>query len=367
MHARVLTAAPGSPGVASDVDSPVPPGGWRWVDVAAEGAEADLLALAGPLRLDALSVRDAVEERDLPKVDDFGHHLVVVLHGLRSDAVATYEVDCFLTADHLVTVHSMPSPSIDALWEQVQRRSELASGGPDELLGRLADVISRRLLLIVDAFDDRVEELTRMALAADSRLVADLTAVRSDVAAVRRAVHPQREALDQLRRTPSELISDAGRRRFSDVFDVAARTAQGLEAARTALSETLDAYRGAEARAATEVTKLLTIYAAVILPLSLIAGVFGMNFPNLPGLDESWGWAVVVGVMAVIAALSLGMFAALGWLGELRGRHAGAALGRGLIEVSKTPIQFVGALFEVSTEPLRSTVGRRRAAQPAED
>jgi magnesium transporter len=337
------------------------------VDVAAEGAEADLLALAGPLRLDPLSVRDAVDERDLPKVDDFGHHLLVVLHGLRNDVVGTYEVDCFLTADHLVTVHSMESPSIDALWDQVQQRTELASGGPDELLGRLADIVSRRLLLVVDAFDERVEELTRMALAADARLVADLTAVRADVAAVRRAVHPQREALDQLRRTPSELVSDAGRRRFSDVFDVAARTAQGLEAARSALSETLDAYRGAEARAATEVTKLLTVYAAVILPLSLIAGIFGMNFPNLPGLDSSWGWVVVVTVMVAIAALSLGMFVAVGWIGELRGRHAGAILGRGLVEVSKAPIQLVGALFEVGAEPLRSTVGRRREARPLED
>jgi magnesium transporter len=367
MHARVLTATRGGLAAASDVELPVPPGGWRWVDVAADGAEADLLELAGPLRLDPLAVRDAVDERDLPKVDDFGHHLLVVLHGLSSDVIGTYEVDCFLTADHLVTVHSDESPSIDALWEQVQQRPELASGGPDELLGRLADVVSRRLLLVVEAFDERVEELTRMALAADARLVADLTAVRSDVATVRRVVHPQREALDQLRHTPSELVSDAGRRRFSDVFDVAARTAHGLDAARSALSETLEAYRGAEARAATEVTKLLTVYAAVILPLSLIAGIFGMNFPNLPGLGESWGWAVVVVVMLAIAALSLGMFVAAGWIGRLRAKEAGVVLGRGLVEVSKAPIQLVGALFEVGAVPLRYTVGRRHEGRPADE
>ena len=75
-----------------------------------------------------------------------------------------------------------------------------------------------------------------------------------------------------LRHSTSDLVSDAGRRRFSDVFDVASRLAAGLDEARSALAETLDAYRGAEARQATEVTKVLTVYAAIMLPLSLIAG-----------------------------------------------------------------------------------------------
>lgn len=76
------------------------------------------------------------------------------------------------------------------------------------------------------------------------------------------------------------MINDAARRRFSDVFDVAIRTGHGLDTARSALSETLDAYRGAEARRATEVNRVLTIYAAIMLPLSLVAGFFGMNIPT---------------------------------------------------------------------------------------
>lgn len=196
-----------------------------------------------------------------------------------------------------------------------------------------------------------------MALAADEGLVRDLTAVRSDLAEIRRAVHPQRETLDQLRRSPSELVSDRGRRRFSDVFDVADRTASGLDAARTALSETLEAYRGAEARQATEVTKLLTIYAAIMLPLTLVVGFFGMNFVDLPGLRQSWGWVIVTAVMAAVTLSSLAMFVVLGWIHPPSGRQAGAALGRGLVEVSKAPVQIVGALYVVSSAPVRM-VGR---------
>src|SRR5690606_9036020 len=130
---------------------------------------------------------------------------------------------------------------------------------------------------VVDACEDSVEELTTKALTTHPHLVGDLTALRRDLARVRRAVLPQREMLDLLRRTESELVSDSGRRRFSDVFDVAERVAHGLDAARSVLSETLEAYRGAEAKHATEVSKVLTVYAAVMLPLSLVAGFFGMN------------------------------------------------------------------------------------------
>ncbi len=328
---------------------------WVWVDVQASPNDfADLVALTAPLQLDALAMRDAVDDLDLPKVDDFGDHLLVVLHGVHTDRVQTYEIDCFVTAGHLVTVHRHPSDTIDLLWEQVQENPTLAAGGVDELLGRLADVLTRRLLSIVDAFDDRIDDLITKALTADPMLLEDLTAVRTELTRVRRSAHPQREALDVLRRSTSPLLTNAGRRRFSDVFDAASRASQELNSARTSLAETLDAYRGAEARAATDVTKVLTIYAAIMLPLSLVAGFFGMNFVDLPWTGESWGWIVATVVMAVIAAVSLGTFIALGWIRRPSSREAGVTLGRGLAEAARTPAQVVGAVLEVSKTPLRA-------------
>jgi magnesium transporter len=189
-------------------------------------------------------------------------------------------------------------------------------------------------------------------------LLEDLTAVRTDLTGVRRVVHPLREALDVLRHSNSTLITDAGRRRFSDVFDVASRLTDGLDEARAALAETLDAYRGAEARQATEVSKVLTVYAAIMLPLSLIAGFFGMNFSNLPWTGKSWGWILVTVIMVVVSLVSLGMFISLGWVRRPSGRRAGHAIGRGLLEATKTPVHIVGAVFEMSAMPIRATTAR---------
>jgi len=360
MEKRILRAAgDGTTSLASDWRTDGRDEGWEWADVIVTSDDLeDLAALTAALRFDALAVLDAVADRDLPKVDDFGHHLLVVLHGLRDDQVATYEIDCFVTERHLVTVRRSPAPALDALWDRLLETPELAAGGVDTLVARLADVLSRRLLSVLNAFDDRAEELLGQALAADPRLLGELTAVRTDLAAIRRVVHPQREALDELRYSTSPLISAAGRRRFSDVFDVAARTSHGLDAARASLAEILDAYRGAEARLATNVTKVLTIYAAIMLPLSLVAGFFGMNFKNLPGIGSEWGWVIVTGLMVAIAALSLGVFVAIGWIERPSGRRAGETLGRGLIQATRAPVHVVGAVFELTAMPVRGTATR---------
>lgn len=241
-----------------------------------------------------MAAHDAFNELDHPKFDDFGSHALLVLHGLRSnERLETYELDCFITQRALVTVHLGPSPAVDAMRRAAMSHPALLAGGSGEVAARLADGVTRRI------------------------------------------VHPQRETLDLVRTSESELLSDLARRRFSDVFDVAQRTASGLDAARSALAETVDAYRAAEARSATEVSKVLTIYAAVLLPLSLVVGFFGMNHSNLPTISSDWGWIAVAILMVLFAIGSIGVFVAQGWISRPSGRRAGATLGRGLAEAAR--------------------------------
>ncbi len=334
----------------------LPEAGWMWIDV-------ELLPDSGgtphglfeALRLDPLAVHDSFNELNLPKFDDFGDHVLLILHGLRDDdRVSTYQLDCFISERALVTVHRRESRAIEALWAAAASHPHLLAGGPGEVTARLADGLTRRLLAVVDAFDVGIDDLIARALVADRRLLNDVAAIRADIAAVRRIVYPQRETLDLMRTTESTLLSDQARRRFSDVFDVASRTAYGLDASRSALAETLDAYRGAEARAATEVSRVLTIYAAVLLPLSLIVGFFGMNHENLPTIGRRWGWLVVTGMMVVLTAMSIGVFVAQGWITRPSGRRAGATLGQGLAEAARAPAQVAGAVFEISTLPVKT-------------
>ena len=209
MLIRALQFDAGEYAVEVEPTHALPESDWVWIDIAAGPNDHDELAdLAEQIGLDALSVRDAVEDVDLPKVDDFGTFLLVVLHVLGEERIETYELDCFLSERRLVTIHDQRSPSVEALWDGVRCRPELASGGADETLARLADVATRRLVCVLDVFDDRNEELIQLALRADADFLREITAVRADLAALRRAVHPQREALDILRHSTSPLVSD---------------------------------------------------------------------------------------------------------------------------------------------------------------
>lgn len=321
---------------------------WTWTDIDL-GTATDHDAFDDLIRhlgLDPLATSDAFHEHNLPKVNDFADHLLVVIHGVSDEFEPTYEIDCFVTANVLVTVRRHRSPSIEAFTSQLCRSPELAAGGPCEILARLSDVVCRRFLARLDQLDDQVDDLTAMALRADPDYLETLTMVREHAGDLRHVLRPQREVFDQLRRTPSTIVTDAGRRRFSDVFDIAQRSVRELDSARGSLSETLGAYQGAEARLATDVTKVLTVYAAVLLPLSLIAGIFGMNFVNIPGGQDPNGWWITVGLMAATAICSLGVFGAVGWIRIRRPRSLRHRLPSG---ASRIPVQLADGLFRSAT------------------
>lgn len=333
--------------------------GWTWIDVESESDDEGPPEWFARLGIDELAAHDAFNERDNPKFDDFGDHALLVVHGLRdNDRVETYELDCFILPTAMITVHRGQAPAVEALRAAAMSHPPLLDGGSGEVVARLADGVTRRVLAIVDAFDLRVDAMIEQALAADRHLLNDVAALRSDVSSLRRIVHPQRETLDLVRTSESALLTDLARRRFSDVFDVAQRTAYSLDTARSALAETVDAYRAAEARSATEISKVLTIYAAVLLPLSLVVGFFGMNHQNLPTIGRDWGWVAVAGLMLLFTVGSIGVFVAQGWVGRPSGRRAGTTLGRGLAEAARAPAHVAGAVFTISTMPLLSAKSR---------
>ncbi len=338
-------------GTRSDFD-------WQWVDIEVTDSTdpGELTSTLEAFGLDSLAISDAMGEENLPKLDDFGDHLHAVLHGVASEdhrsEDITYEIVCFLTASTLVTVRHGRSLAIEAFSSHLPRTVELSTGGACEVFARLADVVNRRYLGVLDDMDDRVDVLTERALEAAPDFLEDLTELRDEVRELRRALRPQRDVADALRRTTSTIVSEGGRRRFADVFDIAERSVRELEGVRSALNDALGAYQGAEARKATDVTKVLTIYAAVVLPLSLIAGIFGMNFVRIPGSESRWGWWIVIGLMAFAAIVSLGLFALAGWI---RPPIASLRQPRQRMARDHRPVELDAAIFRRST----TTVTRR--------
>ncbi len=321
---------------------------WEWVDVLV-GDGDDVLAedLSTALGLDSLAFHDALHDFDLPKVDDLGSQIVVVLHGLHPDQIATCSVSCFLSEKRLVTIRRQPSASLDALHNALPDRSGEVVESAADLLAMIADTFGRRHLSILAAFEDRVEGLVDSALAADSEVISQVTAIRKDLAVIAHTARPQRETLDQLRVSRSPLISNAAKRRLSDAFDVSQRVVHEVEAAQESLREILEGYRGAEAAKATDVTRVLTLVAALFLPITFITGFYAMTLPNLPFGSAPWGWVLVTVLILIITALSIRLFMSKGWI--RRPMKFKSAEVKGLSDAIRAPVQVADSAWQASS------------------
>jgi len=320
---------------------PLGPDGPPWIDhaVTTEG----LTALAAEHGLAPAAVEDVMDVEQLPKFEQTENHLFVILHGLSLDGerLDTIEIDCFVSDDHLLTLHQAPVPGIDWLWQKVTKNPHLTTGGPSEVFGHLCEAIGRRFLSVADELERQVDGLGDDALAAAPHFLAEVQLLRREEATIRKVLTPQMRMLTQLSRLPGDQLNDRARRQLVDAYDVHNQVLASLATSRQLLSDMLDTYRGAVAERQGRAANLLTVYAAIVLPMTLIAGWYGMNTENLPAADREWGWMVVSVVMLVVGLISWLWFAKLGIAGQPR---LIKPIGKGLAAAARAPLRPVTML-----------------------
>ncbi len=342
MTARLLAQRPGSTTmVREDVekcDDLVAAGTSIWLDVVTTDAD-DLDRLGERFNFDPAAIEDILDIEQLPKFDNYGDHLFVVLHALTSEGerIDTVEVDCFVGAGLLVTVSSQSVPGIDWLWRSVQTHDQMGSLGPDELFAQLAEVIGRRYLEVIAEFEARIDDIADDALDADPDVLGDIQVLRREETTVRKVLRPQRLVLANLRRGTIEVLGPPSLAMLGDAFDVHNQVVESLSAARALLSDALDTYRGAAADRQATATTILAVYSAILLPLTLITGWYGMNIASLPGSESRFSWELVLAVMLVLALASFAAFVKAGFIRAPELRRETVL--RGLAGAAKAPVK----------------------------
>jgi magnesium transporter len=325
----------------ADLDAPAD---WAWVDVLLED-EREVRDLAGRFGWSELAVEDAVADVHYPRVDYLDDYLFVVLHGLDEEEgrIITSELDAFLGRDYVVTIHRRESPSVEWLADAAAANPVYSAGGPDLFLARLAETIGRRYMPLLDSIDDRIEELESAAIEGRPDVLGDVQALRRDIIVLRRVAGPQREVLLSLGRPMSPVVSKEAQLRFDSVYDHSFRFVEDLDTARSLLASVLDTYRSTVAERTNDVMKVLTVYTALLLPLALLAGIYGMNFRLMPELAWHWGYFGVLGLMAAIAVGQWIYFVRRGFIGE--SRPIKRRLGIGLAHLARLPVNATRSLL----------------------
>lgn len=301
-----------------------------WIDLADPTLEEERKVLEELGGFHALAIEDCRSPAHHPKVDEFPGYLFVIMHGIlpvkAGEDFDTVLMCAFLGDRYLVTYHRDAIASIDRTLEHCRANPPAFLRGPDNIFHLVVDDMVDAYLPVLEQMDDALDTIEdEVFLRPSNRTLHRILRMKKDVMRMRRISTHQREVLNRLSRGEFSLVTEEERIYYRDVYDHLVRIADLADTYRDLISGTLDAYLSVVSNRLNEVMKTLTIIATIMLPLSLIAGIYGMNFKFLPELEWPYGYFFALGLMAVIALGMLLYFRRKGWFAKGEKEGSGEA------------------------------------------
>ncbi|MFN8638858.1 MAG: magnesium/cobalt transporter CorA [Dehalococcoidia bacterium] len=299
--------------------------GLLWVHITSADA-VDAALLKRVFDVHALAIHDILNpEYESPKVDDYGDYLFIKLHGVdpvaTDQVVATTELDLLVGRSWVVSAAHTPLPAIEEVRASIEANPRPMERGADMLAHVLIDALVDSILPTVHRMDDMADDVEARALDSPRReLLADILRVKRSAMHVYRVMVPQREVIYRLSRNEYPLISPDATMYYRDVYDHLVRLEDLVLNVRDLAEGALTTYLSAVNIRQNETMRVLAIVTSAFLPLTLLAGIYGMNFHYMPELDWPWAYPVVLAVM-VVGSISVSAWLFGGWVLS-RGRRA---------------------------------------------
>jgi len=270
--------------------------------------------------LHPLILEDIVHTGQRPKLEDFGDHIFVVLKMLyynkEKGELEAEQVSLIFGKNFVISFQERVGDIFESLRERIRKgKGRVRKTGADYLAYALLDSIVDNYFVILEQLGETIEE-TEQELATEPD-VATLQSIRSfkkEMIFLRKSIWPLREVVNSLERGESPLIHESTGIYLRDVYDHTIQIIDTVESYRDMLSGMLDVYLSIISNKMNEVMKVLTIFAAIFIPLTFVAGVYGMNFSFMPELGWQWGYFAVLLVMAIIGAILIVYFKRKRWL-----------------------------------------------------
>jgi magnesium transporter len=302
--------------------------GLVWIHVAGLGDGDAIRRLADLVAMHGLALEDVVHAHQRPKVDEYDDRLFVVARSASALEDEVEQISMLADERLLVSFQERPGDDFEAVRRRIREgKGRIRSRGVDYLVYALLDAIVDAYFPLLEDLGDRMEELEDAVISRPSQeMIAAIHDNKHDVLRLRRVLWSTREMLRHLIRDDTPLVSDDTRVYFRDSLDHAAQLLDIIEHFRHAAFGMTDVYLSAASHRMNEIMKVLTIIATIFIPLTFIAGVYGMNFAveaspwNMPELRWHYGYPFCLGLMLATAGALVLYFRRLGWLGS-RGRE----------------------------------------------
>ncbi len=233
----------------------------------------------------------------------------------------TIQISIFVGPRFLLTRHSGVSPSIKAVWGKVEADPSLLARGADATAILLARTIVNRYLPILLALEERLDDLEdEMMVRPTDGLLAELVGYKTNLKKLRRVFTYHVKAFESIKTSMPPGIRDELQHEVTDVYEHLERTMSLATLYYELASDLMDGYITLASHRLNKIVKILTIVTTIFVPLSFLAGVYGMNFENMPELKMRYAYFGVLGFMAITASSALLIMYRLGWMGERKSR-----------------------------------------------
>ncbi|HEY0405204.1 MAG TPA: magnesium/cobalt transporter CorA [Pyrinomonadaceae bacterium] len=289
-----------------------------WADVA-DPTSDDFIELAEEFDFHPLSIEDCRNAHQRPKVEEYQGYYFIVLYEAElvgpENHLELRELNIFLGANYLVTVHSRPIRAVETaarLWGEWTDRAEHGAG---LLAYLLMDAIVDDYLPLLDTMSERMDELEDQIFGEfDPRSIEEIFRIKKQLLWLRRSITPLRDVFNTMLRREQPIFARETHVYFQDVFDHIIRVADTIDTLRDMLGSTMDAYLSIQSNRMNMVMKRLTSIATILMSVTLIAGIYGMNFEFMPELHARYGYVFALLAMWLIGFTLYLYFRKIKWL-----------------------------------------------------
>lgn len=289
---------------------------WSWIDFN-EPTPEESEQLSTFFQFHPLAIEDCLMVLQRPKVDYYEEYQFLVLHALDPDKLATVEVNLFIGSAFLVSFHHHSLTEIDEVWETMEKRSHDRKNWARDpfaaaymVIDKLVDQYFPSVYSIEDELDDLEKKGASESVEVLMNQVFDL---RGRLLKLRRTIVPMRDMMYRILNSQHIQGEKEHRAYFADIYDHLLKLSEMIESDREMTADLRDSYISLNSNRMNGIMKTLTVITTVFMPLTLIAGIYGMNFQNMPELGWRYGYGAVLLIMALLGAWMILWFKKRGW------------------------------------------------------
>lgn len=301
-------------------DAVLDPSSLVWLDIV-DVEESDIDLLTTVFNLHELTIEDTIMANVRPKVEKFRDYLFLILFSLekhsslqKGKARAT-ELDCCLGRNFVITFHSQPLTQISACKERIRKQSPIIMHGADMLLYSILDACIDSYFPVIDEFDNLVDEMSdELFKDPTQETLHKIYNLKNEVMYLRRTIGPQADIISLMARGDFEFISPSNTIYFRNIFDNLVRLNDVVGTSRDIITGAMEAYVSVVSNRLNEIMKTLTVIATIMMPLTLIASIYGMNFKHMPELNSKFGYPAILLLMTSVTVVMLVYFKRKKWL-----------------------------------------------------